>query len=81
MPGPRLEPFQHIRHLIARQRKDCADNLIGGQWDGEMAARELVARIAAYDSLLAEMQRIAGGSIDSDDAGIDIMEAESARRY
>lgn len=81
MPGPRLEPFQHMRQLIARQRKDCAELLINGQWDGEMAGRELVARIAAYDALLTEMQRIFGGSIHSDDAGIDIMETENARRY
>lgn len=73
MPGPRLEPFQHMRQLIARQRRDCAENLIGGQWDGEIEARNLVTRIAAYDTLLAEMQRIAGGSIDSHDAGIDIL--------
>jgi hypothetical protein len=73
MPGPRLEPFQHIRQMIARQRRDCADNLVGGQWDGEIDARNLVAQIKAYDQLLAEMNRIAGGGIDSDDAGEDIL--------
>lgn len=71
---PRLEPFQHMRQIIARERRECVEHLVGGQWDGEIDARNLVTQIKVYDTLLAEMQRIAGGSIHSDDAGIDIME-------
>lgn len=56
----REEPFSRLVRRVLDIRKEAADTLCAGRWDGEAEALRLVGQIRAMDDIIAEMREIAG---------------------
>lgn len=66
MPPAPIERFAALVDYLRKQRKEAANTLAIGRWEGEPAARELVGKVKALDDALREVANLAGPNFHYD---------------